>query len=152
MQERLIIDVARLKPDGEEIEGEVDAIDIAEDLVRPFGGIRYSLFVQVIGTELLVRGRAEQDFDLVSSRCGKDFDTTIKAEDFTTSVALDEGMDEVDLTDEIREAILLELPNYPLCDENCEGIEGMVSSASGHGSREEGLGPIGVALANLSAK
>ena len=159
MQERLIIDVARLKPGGEEIEGEVDAIDIAEDLVRPFGGIRYSLFVQVIGTELLVRGRAEQDFDLVCSRCGKDFDTTIKAEDFTTSIALGEGVDEIDLTDEIREAVLLELPNFPLCDENCEGIEGQGSGDEGQGSwgngqgeSEGGLGPIGVAFESLSAK
>ena len=123
MQERLIIDVARLSPGGEEIEGEVDAIDISEDLVRPFGGIRYSLFAEVIGTELLVRGRAEQDFDLVCSRCGRDFDTTIKAEEFTTSIALDGGTEEIDLTDEIREAVLLELPNFPLCDEECDGGE-----------------------------
>lgn len=121
MQERLIIDVGRLSPGGEELEGEVDAIDITEEFVHPFGGIRYSLFAQVIGTELLVRGRAEQDFDLVCSRCGKDFDTTIKTEDFTTSIALDGGTDEIDLTDEIREAVLLELPNFPLCDEGCDG-------------------------------
>lgn len=151
VQERLIIDVARLKQDGEEIEGEVDAIDVAEDLVHPFGGIRYRLFVQVIGTELLVRGRAEQDFDLVCSRCGKDFDTTIKAEDITASVELAEGADEIDLTDEIREAILLELPNFPLCDENCPGI-GTEEGCGDSEERKDGLGPIGIALEKLSAK
>lgn len=151
MQERLIIDVSRLKPGGERLEGEVDAIDLAEDLVHPFGGIRYSLFVQVIGTELLVRGRAEQDFDLVCSRCGKDFDTTIKAEDITASIELAENAEEIDLTDEIREAILLELPNYPLCEENCQGI-GNGGGAAGNGEEEGALGPIGIALESLSAK
>ena len=118
MQERLIVDVARLKPGGEVIEGEVDAIDVAEDLVHPFGGIRYKLRLEVFGSELLVRGQAEQDFDLVCSRCGRDFDTTVKVEDFTASFELAENTNEVDLTDEVREAVLLELPNFPLCDEN----------------------------------
>lgn len=124
MQERLIVDVARLKPGGEVIEGEVDAIDVAEDLVHPFGGIRYKLRLEVFGSELLVRGQAEQDFDLVCSRCGRDFDTTVKVEDFTASFELAENTNEVDLTDEVREAVLLELPNFPLCDENCVGIDG----------------------------
>lgn len=151
MQERLIIDVSRLKQGGERIEGEVDAIDIDEEFVHPFGGIRYSLFVQAIGDELLVRGRAEQDFDLVCSRCGKDFDTTVKAEDFTTSVELDENAEEIDLTDEIREAVLLELPNYPLCEESCAGIAGNEAQPepeSGAGM----MGPIGEAFENLAAK
>ena len=125
VQEKLLVDVARLKPGGEEIEGEVDAIDIAEEFVRPFGGIRYRLLLQVFGTELLVRGDLEQDFDLVCSRCGKDFDTTIKAAGWTASFPLTEGESEVDLTEEVREAILLELPNFPLCDESCQGLPGV---------------------------
>ena len=150
MQERLIIDVARVKPGGERIEGEVDAIDVAEEFVHPFGGIRYSLFVQVVGTELLVRGRAEQDFDLVCSRCGKDFDTTIKAEDIVTSIELGDELGDIDLTDEIREAVLLELPNYPVCDENCESAvphgENPMSQNAGDGA---GLGQIGAIFDGL---
>lgn len=124
MTERLVIDIARMKPEGEALEGEIDIIDVDEELVRPFGPVRYSLLVQVFGTsEALVRGRLEQDFDLVCSRCGKDFDTTVKVEDFTASYEIDAKTDELDITEDAREAILLELPNFPLCDENCEGIE-----------------------------
>jgi len=121
--ERLIVDVSRLDPDGETLEGEVDAIDLEEELVRPFGGIRYRLDAQVFGTEFLVRGHLEQDFDLVCCRCGKDFDTTVKVDDFTTSVEISETQPEVDLTDELRECIILNLPTYPVCDEACPGIE-----------------------------
>ena len=123
METKLLIDVARLDPEGEELEGEADIIDLDEDLVKPFGGVRYRLSAQVIGTELLVRGHVEQDFTLVCSRCGKDFDDTVKVDDFLTSVEIDEKTEEVDLTDEVRECIILALPTYPVCDEACPGIE-----------------------------
>ncbi len=123
MGERLVLDVSRLDPEGEELEGEVECVDLAEELVRPFGGVRYRLTAQVFGSELLVRGRLEQDFDLVCSRCGRDFDDTVKVEDFTISLEIDEKNPEVDLTEELRESIILALPTYPVCDEACEGVE-----------------------------
>lgn len=123
MEDRLLIDVARLDPDGEELSGEVDIIDLEEEFVRPFGGVRYRLTAQVIGTELLVRGHLEQDFTLVCSRCGRDFDDTVKVDDFVTSIEVDEKTQEVDLTAEARECIILTLPTYPVCDEACPGIE-----------------------------
>ena len=122
METKLIIDVARLDPEGEELEGEVDIVDLDEEFVKPFGGVRYRLTAQVFGTELLVRGHLEQDFDLVCSRCGKDFDDTIKVDDFVTSIEINEKIQEVDLTDEARECIILALPTYPVCDEACPGI------------------------------
>ena len=123
MENRLLVDVARLKPGGETFEGEVDIIDIDEEFVKPFGGVRYSLTAQLFGAELLVRGRLEQDFDLVCSRCGRDFDTTVKVEDFTVSVEIAENQQEADLTADARESIILTLPTYPVCDEACPGIE-----------------------------
>lgn len=123
MENRLLVDVARLKPGGETFEGEVDIIDLDEEFVKPFGGVRYSLTAQLFGAELLVRGRLEQDFDLVCSRCGRDFDTTVKVEDFTVSVEIAENQQEADLTADARESIILTLPTYPVCDEACPGIE-----------------------------
>jgi len=122
MQNRLLIDVVRMKPEGEVFEGEADIIGIEESLVHPFGGVRYRLKAQLFGKELLVRGHLEQDFDLVCSRCGKDFDTTVNVEDWTVSVELTGKEEFADITEEVREAVLLELPNYPVCDEACEGV------------------------------
>jgi len=122
METRLIVDASRLDAEGEVLEGEIDAIDLDEEFVHPFGGIRYRLEAQLFGTELLVRGHLEQDFDLVCSRCGKDFDTTVKVDDFTASFEIAENAPEVDLTDEVRESIILALPTYPVCEENCPGI------------------------------
>lgn len=123
MDSRLTVQVARLGPEGDLLEGEADIIDLDEEFVKPFGGVRYRLTAQLFGTELLVRGHLEQDFDLVCSRCGKDFDTTISVDDFTVSVALSENQQEVDLTADARESIILTLPTYPVCDETCPGVE-----------------------------
>lgn len=123
MDTKLVIDVTRLDPSGEELVGEVDCVNLDEPFVKPFGGIRYRLTAQVFGTELLVRGHLEQDFDLVCSRCGKDFDDTVKVDDFTQSYELTEQTQEVDLTADVRESIILTLPTYPVCRESCPGIE-----------------------------
>ena len=122
MDERLVIDAARIGADGEELEGEVDAVGLDEPFVKSFGGARSRLKAQVFGTELLVRGRIEQDFDLVCCRCGRDFDDTVKVDDFTASYEIGEQSSEVDLTEDLRESIILALPTYPVCAEACPGI------------------------------
>lgn len=119
---KLLIDVARLDEGGEDFEGEIDIIDLDEEFVKAFAPMRYRFNAQLFGTELLVRGRLEQDFDLVCSRCGKDFDTTIKVEDFTVSFEISAKDQFVDLTNEARECIILAIPTFPLCDESCPGI------------------------------
>ena len=123
METKLVIDASRLDPDGETLEGEVDCVDLDEPFVRPFGGIRYRLQVQCVGTELVVRGHLEQDFDLVCSRCGQDFDDTVKVDDFMQSYEVSEDALEVDLTADVRESIILALPTYPVCRESCPGVE-----------------------------
>ena len=116
MDEKLIIDVARLDPEGEDYEGVLDdaVLEMDGELLRPFAGIRYELFVQQFGTELLVRGTLAQDFEAVCARCGADFDFTTTVDDFTTSVEIDEKTEFVDLTDELRQSIILSLPSYPV--------------------------------------
>ena len=109
---KLVVDVARLDPEGEELVGEVLCVDLDEPFVKPFGGVRYRLTAQGVGTELLVRGHLEQDFD-----------DTIKVDDFLQSYEISENVSEVDLTADVRESIILALPTYPVCRESCPGIE-----------------------------
>ena len=123
VETKLVIDASRVDPEGEVLEGEVECVDLDEEFVRSFGGVRYRLKVQVFGTELLLQGHLEQDFDLVCSRCGKDYDDTIKVEDFTASFEIGEKSPEIDVTDEIREAVILALDTYPVCSETCVGLE-----------------------------
>ena len=124
MDDKLLIDVARLADDGETFEGVLDDTVLALDdpYLSPFAGLRYALSVQQLGRELLVRGRLEQDFAGVCSRCGADFDFTVHVDDFTASYACDEKSEFVDLTGDVRESIILHLPTYPVCRSDCRGI------------------------------
>lgn len=125
MDEKLIIDVARLDKEGEDLEGVIDDAVLeleGDELLHPFAGIRYNLFAQQLGTELLVRGSLSQDFDAVCSRCGADFDFTVTVPDFTVSIEVDEKTEFADLTDELRQSIILALPTYPVCRQDCRGV------------------------------
>jgi hypothetical protein len=121
----LKLDAARISREGEELSGALDdsIYDFADEFLKPFGGLRYELGAMLVGSELLVRGKLEQDFEAACSRCGKDFDFTVKVKDFTASFEIGDGADFVDITQELRESVLLELPNYPVCSEDCPGVE-----------------------------
>ena len=125
MDTELKVYVGRMSRDGEELSGTLDdsIYDLNDEFLKPFGGLRYELGVQLFGSELLVRGKLEQDFEAACSRCGQDFDFTVKVPDFTASFATDEKTEFVELTAELRESILLTLPTYPVCREDCPGIE-----------------------------
>lgn len=127
MEKELKVYLSSIGKDGEELSGVLDdsIYGIEDEFLRPFAGLRYELGVQLFGSELLVRGRIEQDFEAACSRCGKDFDFTVKVPDFATSIAVDEKNEYIDLTAELRESILLNLSTYPVCREDCPGIEKM---------------------------
>ena len=124
MDKNFVIDVSRLKRGGEEFSGAIDdsVYGFDDDYLKPFAGLRYRLFAQQLGSELLVRGELEQDFSAVCSRCGADFDFTARISDFVTSLEVDEKSEIMDLTNELRDSIILSLPTYPVCREDCRGI------------------------------
>ena len=123
--ERLIVDVARLDREGEKYSGELvpEALDYGDDeYLKPIGGMRYDLFIEDLQHELLVRGRVSQTIQCVCSRCGEDFVREVEIPDFVCSIEINDRTDFVDLTEELREAIILTFPAYPVCRETCKGL------------------------------
>ena len=124
-QGRLIVDVARLDKGGEWYRGETgpDLLDLGDsELLKPIGGIAYALKAEIIGTELLVRGEVRQRLSCVCSRCAVTFETEAADTELICSAEINDTTDFLDLTEEIREAIILALPGYPVCDETCRGL------------------------------
>jgi uncharacterized protein len=122
----LTVDVARLAKTGERLTGELDGavLDLGDTagLIEPAGVIRFDLSVEPIGSELLVRGSASAAVACVCSRCAGRFEIQIREPAFVASYPLDETTDSVDLTEDLREAIILLLPGYPVCREGCRGL------------------------------
>ena len=124
-QARLIVDVARLDEDGEHYKGElpVEILDLGEsEVFTPAGGAAYDLFIQALGTELLVRGKVNLPLNCLCVRCAADFKLDAKDDAFVTSIEISETTDFLDLTEEVREAIIFALPSYPVCSKTCKGL------------------------------
>ena len=124
-QGRLIVDIARIDKDGERYAGVLSAeiLELGDsEILSPSGGIEYDLFIQLLGQELLVRGKVRQRLTCLCVRCAADFESEAVEEAFTTSVEISDGTDFLDLTEEVREAIILALPGYPVCREDCKGL------------------------------
>jgi uncharacterized metal-binding protein YceD (DUF177 family) len=120
----LIVDVARLDKGGEWYRGETapEVSDFGTEISTPLGGILYALFIQALGTELLVRGEVRQKLTCLCSRCGESFETEVEDKEFVCSLEINGETDFLDLTGDIREAIILALPGYPVCRETCKGL------------------------------
>ncbi len=123
--ERLIVDLARLD-DGthEHVVAQLDAQLLEWDDVehlRPVGVLSVDLQCQLMDDELLVRGVLSLPCRCVCSRCGADFDAVFEEREYCDSFNI-EGLTFLDLTDAVREGILLTLPFYPICKEDCKGV------------------------------
>ena len=124
-QARLIVDIARLESEGEAYKGEtsIEVLDLGEsELLAPLSGIRYNLFIQLLDTEMLVRGTLSLHLQCICVRCGAIFETDAVERDFVESYEISPENAFMDLTDALREAIILALPGYPVCQEACKGL------------------------------
>ena len=122
---QLLVNMRRLKEGGEWFEGELHpaALDVAEDeLLRIAGPLRYNVRVEVAGEEVLARGWVAQRLRCVCGRCAAEFEADIEEPDFIVSYPRDDAVEFLDLTPELREGILLALPSYPICKEECLGL------------------------------
>jgi uncharacterized protein len=117
------INVKRIPVDGETMLGsEPPAIlDLEEPDIRFKHEVGYNLFAQVQGNALLVTGALQTPATLHCSRCLKEFELPLQVSNFVFHAEL-HGEDFVDLTPNMREDIILELPQRALCKSDCRGL------------------------------
>jgi uncharacterized protein len=117
------INVKRLSEEGEKYVGaEPPAImELQEEGVQFNQEIGYDLLAQLQGNALLVTGRLQTVGTLRCGRCLRDFEKPLAVAEFVFHQELS-GEDFVDLTPQIREDMILELPQRALCSEACKGL------------------------------
>lgn len=115
--------IKRIGVDGESFHGEEPCaiMELQEEDVQFLDPVRYDLHAQVQQNALLVTGRLSTPVHLRCSRCLKIFVQQLVVERFVFHTEL-AGQDVVDLTPQIREDIMLELPQRALCDGSCKGL------------------------------
>ena len=119
------IETTQIGEDGYAVSGEEpgDLLDLARDPVaRSNGPIRYQLAVEQAGQELVVRGQIEAPLMLRCSRCAQFFSTTARVSSFLHAYESAENPEFLDVSDDVREDLLLEIPAFPFCHAGCKGL------------------------------
>jgi uncharacterized protein len=112
------IDLAQLPEEGKHFEGEISAeiFDLKESDILGAGPLKYSLFAQQLGGELLLTGSLEATFQLTCMRSLEPFHQTIFIPSAAVSIEIEnEGV--IHPAEALREEILLELPTIPRAEE-----------------------------------
>ena len=121
----MIIELLDIGSDGLDVEGEVpvEALECREeDPVRCISPIACRLHCQIVTDELLVDGTLSAELALRCRRCDCRFSGQLDALLYHFDLALDPMPESVDLTADIREAIILAFPSHPICRETCKGL------------------------------
>lgn len=115
---RLVIDLATLPEEGKRFTGELPAtvFDLPPDDPVPAGPLSFDLHVQRFGSELFLSGSLEAPFDFTCVRTIHPFRRTIRLANAPISIEITSEAP-VDVTDALREEILIQFPADPVCDE-----------------------------------
>ena len=128
----ITVNIRHLEAHNVQLEGALAAkeldIERPDEVIRVTHPLEYKLEVQQIENGLLVQGRLHLPLDCECVRCLKPFrydlvlDPWTSLLSFTGEEAVTINNDVVDLTPYVREDILLEFPQHPLCQPECRGL------------------------------
>jgi uncharacterized metal-binding protein YceD (DUF177 family) len=117
----LIIDLPTLPEDGKSFSGQLSeaVFDLPKEDAAPVGTLDYDLWVQRFGNELLLTGTISVPFQFKCVVTLKNFVQTIHLE--STAISIEIGASsQLDVTEALREEVLLAFPTNPRCDEGDE--------------------------------
>ncbi len=134
----LKVNLRHLEEDGIRLEGELPVAELElgvnDELVHLAKPLRYDLAVEVLHDAVLATGSLALTLDCECGRCLKPFKTELKLAGWAAHLPL-EGEDKVsvendcvDLTPFVREDILLNFPQHPLCKPECAGLKKKTSA------------------------
>jgi uncharacterized protein len=104
-------------------------LDVRDEMIHVTQPVEYDIEVEKLDDALLVQGELCVTLECECVRCLKKFTRRLDLENWTLHLPL-EGDDAVsidndcvDLTPFVREDILLEFPQHPLCRPDCGGLK-----------------------------
>jgi uncharacterized metal-binding protein YceD (DUF177 family) len=147
----LTVNLRHLEAHNLELKGELPVqdleLDLRDEVVHVEKPLTYELEIQRLDNALLVRGRLLLPLHCRCVRCLKHFVHPLKLDSWTRHLPLegDESVaivnDCVDLTPCLREDILLEFPQHPLCEAGCRGMpkeyRGIADQAGGESQTKQ---------------
>lgn len=121
----MIIEIAQIPEAGLTCAGHEPGSSLgldADRLFRNIGPIEFDLSAELISGELVVEGAVHASLECVCSRCAEFFSTTIEDSSFLRAYEISDTVETVDISPDLRDAVLLFLPAFPLCTPDCAGL------------------------------
>ena len=135
----IIINTSHILPDTPYLLDGTESAEIlelppdAEPPLAPAGDIEYHLSAVMAGADLIVTGKASVPLATVCARCLDDIRVSIAVKDLCFHFEKVRDL-EVDLTDDVREELLLAVPSCFYCSPDCKGICPMCGTNLNHAS------------------
>ncbi len=130
----LSVNLRHLEAHNLELQGtlSVEELDLQplDEVIQTGEPLTYDLEVQRLEDALLVEGKLSLPLQCSCVRCLKPVRHLVEIKEWTCHIPLkgeekvEINNDCIDLTPYIREDILLEFPQHPLCDPECGGLPG----------------------------
>jgi len=128
----LVVNLRHLEAHNVRLQGELPAIELEidprDEVIQVVEPLHHDLEVQKLEGGLLVHGRLHLRLECECVRCLKRFPYDLDLNEYACHLPLEGeervavNNDCVDLTPSVREDILLEFPQHPLCDPGCSGL------------------------------
>jgi uncharacterized metal-binding protein YceD (DUF177 family) len=129
----LIVNLRHLENRDLVLRGELPLAELdfqlLDEMIQTTHPLHYDLEIELLDDSLLVQGLLRITLDCQCVRCLKEFEFNLELDPWTQYLPL-KGEDAVaikndcvDLTPLVREDILLEFPQHPLCKPDCGGLK-----------------------------
>jgi uncharacterized protein len=118
-------------------------LDVRDEMIHVASPVEYDSEIEKLEDALLVQGELRVALECECVRCLKKFTSELELNPWTLHLPLagDEKVsvdnDCVDLTPFVREDILLEFPQHPLCSPDCGGLKPKTGNAGKIAGKEE---------------
>ena len=129
----LIINLRLLSQETLLLQGELSPAELdfglRDDMFNISRPVQYDLEAEMVDDAMLVRGRLSAELECECVRCLKSFTRPLELPELTLHLPLtgEEAVtidnDNVDLTPYLREDMILEFPQHPLCKPDCAGLK-----------------------------
>jgi len=93
-----------------------------DQIIKFKSPLYYDVIAEAIPGELVIHGVLTVNLSLRCSFCNDFFDSIITVPDFMRVIQFVNISEVVDLTNDMRESMLLALPFYPVCRPGCKGL------------------------------
>ena len=122
--EEILIEIHKIPEEGMSLEGKLQADAVSGPIEQRLffeKPLYYQLKVSLLGSKLLIEGKADLLVTGVCDRCLGKFDVKVSHHQICHYIE-EIKEDRVDLTDAIREDMLLEVPMKLICIDDCKGL------------------------------